>query len=388
MKQHAIIIKLKHWLNELQRVWRYQCTPWLQNIKILKKLSHQKILYGLLGAFFLLLAGRFAWSLLMQHFIKQAMSAPPVVSVVKVQKSMWQTPVYATGTLENHQTVSLLSQTAGLVETLYDHPGTKVQPGDVLFTIDAQTSQANLQAARAQYQLAEQNVIRARTLFQSHTIPKATLDQYEATFLSAQADVTAKQSLLNHHVVVAPAGGIAGLNQVKVGDYVKVGQLLMVLDTQNSRVVAHLPGNTPVRLNDPADVCYQQHCVVGRIAAIDAAIDITTRTLMVRINASFKEMPKPGSFVTLTLYTGPKINLYTVPAIALSSNTYGYHVFKVVPYPSSKHKPQWVVQAVVVTPGVRIHDRVAITGVTERDRVVASGIQRVSDGQLILQDEH
>jgi RND family efflux transporter MFP subunit len=171
---------------------------------------------------------------------KPAPMPPTAVQVVTAQ----QQDVLVNGnwiaTLDGYVNAQIQPQVTGyLVQQLY-HEGSYVHKGQVLFQIDPQTFQANLDLAKAQLAqaqarlaLAEINVKRDTPLAQQRAIAQSQLDsevaeqrQAAATVQASEATVRQAQINLNFTHVRSLTDGIAGMATTQVGNLVAPGTAL------------------------------------------------------------------------------------------------------------------------------------------------------------------
>jgi membrane fusion protein (multidrug efflux system) len=167
-------------------------------------------------------------------------SNPVQVQVVKAEQR--DVPVYGDwiATLDGYVNAQIQPQVTGyLVRQLY-REGSYVHKDQVLFQIDPQTFQANLDLAKAQLAQAEAkleltqiNVKRDSPLAQQHAISQSQLDSEIADQRASKAAVQASaaavaqvQISLNFTQVRSLTDGIAGIATTQVGNLVSPGTAL------------------------------------------------------------------------------------------------------------------------------------------------------------------
>ena len=170
---------------------------------------------------------------------KPPAAAPPALSVQVVKALQKDVPVYGDwiATLDGYVNAQIQPEVSGyLVQQLY-REGSYVHKGQVLFQIDPQTFQANLDQVKAQLAqaqahlaLAEINVKRDTPLVQQHAIAQSQLDseiaderQSKAAVQAAEAAVEQAQISLNFTHVRSLTDGIAGIATTQVGNLVAPG---------------------------------------------------------------------------------------------------------------------------------------------------------------------
>ena len=173
---------------------------------------------------------------------KTPATAPPALSVRVVKAVQEDVPVYGDwiATLDGYVNAQIQPQVTGyLVKQLY-REGSYVRKDQILFQIDPQTFQANLDQAKAQLAqtqaklaLTEINVKRDTPLAQQRAISQSQLDsevaeerQSKAAVQGAMATVAQAQINLNFTHVRSLTDGIAGIATTQVGNLVSPGTTL------------------------------------------------------------------------------------------------------------------------------------------------------------------
>lgn len=186
----------------------------------------------------------------------QEAAAPPApeVSAAPVlvrQVSQWDE---FSGRFEAVQSVELRPRVSGYIDKVNYVEGQEVKKGDVLFTIDARSYQAEFDRARAelarartQAALAHSESERARRLAEQQAIAAETAEQRRASAEQAAAQVQAAQAALDaarlnleFTRVRAPIDGRAGRALVTAGNLVTAGDAASVLTTLVSLDTMHV----------------------------------------------------------------------------------------------------------------------------------------------------
>ncbi len=158
--------------------------------------------------------------------------APAQVTVAPViSKHVTATDEF-TGRIAAVETVELRPRVGGYIERVNYEEGQEVRKGQVLFTLDARTYQAELDRAeaelsraRSQAALAKSELVRAGKLAAVRAISTEALEQRRAATSQAESDVHAAQALvavarlnLEFTQVRAPIDGLAGRALVTAGN--------------------------------------------------------------------------------------------------------------------------------------------------------------------------
>ncbi|HEX2060434.1 MAG TPA: efflux RND transporter periplasmic adaptor subunit, partial [Thermoanaerobaculia bacterium] len=228
--------------------------------------------------------------------IKAAMSqswAPPpeAVTTVIAKQESWSTTLDAIGSVAAVQGVTVSADLPGIVESISFDSGETVAKGDVLVRLDTKQERAQLAAAEAQRELARLALQRNQGMVQGGVVPQASLDQAQAEFKSAEARVGEIAATIERKTIRAPFSGVLGIRQVNVGQYVAGGAPIVSLQslrpvyvnlTVPQQEIGRLLPGTAIEVTSDALGSPE----VGKITALDAVVDETTRN--VRVQALFE----------------------------------------------------------------------------------------------------
>jgi len=179
--------------------------------------------------------------------------APEVSAAPVLVKQISQWDAFS-GRVEAVESVELRPRVSGYIDKVNYDEGQEVRKGDVLFTIDARSYQAEhdraraeLARARTQASLARSESDRAKRLSEQQAISTETWEQRRATADQAGAQVQAAQAALDAAAlnleftrVRAPISGRAGRAMVTAGNLVTAGDAASVLTTLVSLDKVHV----------------------------------------------------------------------------------------------------------------------------------------------------
>lgn len=183
----------------------------------------------LLGAGMLLVVGAAVW-----WFMPKKASAEVRYATSQLEHGAITQSVAANGTLNPVVLVSVGSQVSGIVKKLYADFNGKVKANQVLLELDPtlnqaqlQQSEANLASALASMELAQANEGRARGLFVQEYVTRQDLDvavqalkAAKAQYSVAQAQVVRDRRNLDNTVIRSPVSGVVVSRLVDVGQTV------------------------------------------------------------------------------------------------------------------------------------------------------------------------
>ncbi|MDX1626068.1 MAG: biotin/lipoyl-binding protein, partial [Wenzhouxiangellaceae bacterium] len=130
----------------------------------------------ILGVAVVLLAVLFAFRWWQISAQREAMSAPPppaAVEQVRAEPRSWPASLSAIGELRAVNGVRVANEIAGVVEELAFESGQRVEAGDMLLRLDAETDEAALETRQAEARLARQQFERFSDLVDQSAVSRA-----------------------------------------------------------------------------------------------------------------------------------------------------------------------------------------------------------------------
>ncbi len=313
------------------------------------------------------------------------MGGPAEVSVVTIQARPFTDTLDVIGVAKGRQSVTLTAAATQLVERVRFSPGQSVGKGAVLVELKATEQDAGLAQAQASMVQAQRAYDRYKALGQQGFASKAMIDQYEANYLSARANVAAAQARQGDRLIRAPFSGIVGLSDIAPGALINPGAAIVTLDdTSAIRVDFQVPDRYIASVRQGQAVtatvdAYPGEQIRGRIALLDTRIDEKTRALTARAEFPNPDRRlKPGMMMRVAIAQGTRIGL-SAPESAVSVQ--GDNAFV---YVLAKQGDRTVAEQRPVVTGVRQDGFVELKdGVAAGDRIVGDGLNKVQPNQAV-----
>lgn len=326
---------------------------------------------------------------------------PVTVSTVKAQTKDMAVTLKATGLVMPLRSVDVRPQVNSTVSQVHFSEGQFVQAGQLLFTLDARTDEANLAKARAQLNKdnasladARRQYERAQQLMGQNFISQGALDtsraQMEAlaaTVAADQAAVSASQVAVSYSRITAPQSGRVGAVNVFPGSSVAANQTTLVSITQLDPIAVQfsIPQNylesALSALQSKASVSAKlpegKDRITGRLQFLDNAIDANSGA--VKAKAVFENKDNklwPGAFVEVQQTIRTLKNAVVVPQSAIIVGTRGTVVY-VVQEGKAVMRPVEVLYAE--------NDQAAVSGVNAGDVVVQDGKQNLRPNSPVVE---
>lgn len=344
------------------------------------------------------------------------------VQVAKSRTVSWRPMADLVGTVLSLRSVTVRNELAGRVVKVNFESGTVVEEGDVLLSLDDTTEQADLSAARASVRVAAANLEvmdvrltlarseleRMEQAAASRAVAAMDLDRTRSELQRAEADrerlvaeidqakakVTQVESRLSKMMIRAPFRARAGLRNVHEGQYLAEGTSVVMLEEVADKVYLDfpIPQEYAPRVH-PGLTVMATSDVLGpepvkiEVAAVDAAVNISTRNIRVRaVVDNTAGRLRPGMFVQIRVPVEEAKQYVVVPSTAIRRASYSDQVF-VVGASSKSEDPAGTLRAtqrfVKLGPTVG-QDVIVLEGVKEGEEVAASGSFKLRDGAKVM----
>jgi RND family efflux transporter MFP subunit len=343
---------------------------------------------------------------------------PPPPKVVVAQPLQQQVPLFVelTGNLKAFNEVKLEARVQGFLEQQKYVDGATVKKGDLLFVIQQNTYQAQLDQAKASLEAdkaaqanAQIEYTRQSTLGQQQFASQSRVDdaktklaQTSAAVLGSQANLEVATINLGYTEVTAPFDGVASRHLVSVGALVGVAgptELASVVQidpiyvyfevaetvVQRVKEALNKQGKTFLDVHDiPVEIglqIEQGYPHKGVIDYIAPQIDASTGTLQVRGIFDNKDYGLlPGMFARVRVPIRRPEPAMLIPDTALGTNQLGRYLLVV-------NKDNVVEQRTVTIGQVDSGLRVIESGIKPDDWVIIDGIQRAIPSSKVEPDK-
>ncbi len=325
---------------------------------------------------------------------------PETVSTDVSRKLAWEGALSAVGSIAAVRGVAISNESPGVVKKILFESGNMAKPGQVLVELDTSVEQAQLDTAKAQLELARQNLSRTRALAEGKAVARAQVDADEAQLKSAAAEVAELEAQIERKVVRAPFAGKLGIRSVNLGQYLSPGTSLTTLESLDSvfvdfslpqQALPSLRTGQPVRVRINAEAEAEVKAEVeGTVTAVDPSIDLATRSIRVRASVPNRAQQfRPGMFATVSVVLPERPAIIAVPMTAIVHAPYGDSVFLVEPSKdqgaASGAPPVEQVRQQFVQLGEERGDFVEIVeGLKAGVRVVSAGAFKLRNGSKVI----
>ena len=337
---------------------------------------------------------------------------PMTVETATAHRGAIMQQLVVVGNLVGDASVAVVPRAAGRLQEIDVRLGDRVTRGQRIAKIEdfeiqeqvkqqeaaLEVSRATIRQREADLKLAETNAERSRNLFARQLLPKQTLDDTEARYQAAvaQLDLARAQNTqssarldelrinLQNTIIVSPVNGFVARRAADPGAF--VGQnapVVDVVDIDRVRLVANIVEKDldQLQAGDETQVevdAFPGEMFMGRIARVAPVLDPATRTAPIEIeipNPGFRL--KPGMYARVTVTTDERKDALVVPANAVVDTGGRRGVFLAAENSTVSFRP--------VSVGVEESAQIEILdGLSEGDRVVTTGAAGLRDGDRVV----
>lgn len=335
---------------------------------------------------------------------KMQAQAPLVRVQEVVEKQITQNKEYI-GRVEAIDSVDLVARVSGYLEAIHFIEGRFVKAGDLMFTIEIDRFQAEIESRKGTVSQIEANLVEAEKYLRRlqsasrESVPEKDIeaaqrdvDFYRAQLVTAKANLELAEIDLDYTTVRAPMSGRVTKKNYSVGDYVgpNSGTIVTIVQFDPIRVVCSLSeveylnmmqqsGSSPEKIFRPALRLPNGNLFSGkgRWDFVDTSIDPSTGTISLRSRyPNPKGLLIPGGYVTVVMSAIKGETFSLVPQAAVNENKEGSFVYVV-------GKDNLVEMRFIEKQSVLGTDWIVKDGIHPGETVIVEGIQKVRPGQAV-----
>lgn len=284
--------------------------------------------------------------------------------------------------------VELRAQEKGFLQNIYVDEGQTVRAGQVLFKIMPKFYEAELQKAQAEAKAAEIELLNAKTLADKNIVSKNEQALAQAKLEQARAEISLAKLHLSYTDIRAPFDGTIDRIPKKLGSLIDEGELLTSI-SDNSSVFAYFNVSEPEYLAYQTDVKDRGENQVslklangetlpykGIIEIIESEFNNETGNIAFRAKFPNSDRLLKNGQTGKVLMTVPLKGAILIPQKATYEIQDKKYVFVI-----DEHN---VVNSRNITVSGEMPDLYVVqSGLTEKDRILLDGVQKVKDGDKI-----
>jgi membrane fusion protein (multidrug efflux system) len=231
---------------------------------------------------------------------------PPLVEVEKARVASTTRDIEAVGSLLSDESVEIASEIAGRVAEIAFKEGQPVEEGATLVKLDDRLARAEVDDAKARFDLAVANNERAKALSQRGHVTERAADEAVSNLETARAALELARVRLSKHELKAPFSGVVGTRRVSPGAYLAAGAPIVNLEKIDTlkadfKIPETFLGDVRVGQEIALAVdALPRRTFAGEIYAINPQVDVNGRSLQIRARiANPERLLRPGLFARI-----------------------------------------------------------------------------------------
>ena len=338
------------------------------------------------------------------------------INTATISQGSFKPSIKAISPLESTTNVTLSPETDGRVIKKLVKEGDQVQAGQVILVLDNTQLSAQLDASQSEARYDKLNAERYQFLYEQGAASAKRRDAYATKAITSRDQAIADKANLNYKFVRSPINGVIGdLDTVKIGDYVKTGDVITgIVDNSTLWTLMEIPASqgSQVKVGQPVQLASQSTPQVtgeGEITFVSpyyasSKAGNPPNTLMVKaVFPNLTGQLKTGQYVASEIITGSSEQL-AIPVQAVMMQAQQPFVYEVVPIskalPKIKRSPNTTAKAlkkleklpgntpIVLQTKVQIGDLQnnlypVISGLKAGDKVAISNTSRLRSGMPV-----
>ncbi len=308
---------------------------------------------------------------------------PMTVRIQEVQPTRFADIITTSGTIAAYEDVLISPEEGGIVKEWLVRKGERVQKGDILCVLNDDVIRASYDAALAQYKLAELNYEMQKGVYQEKAISELQYKNSEFNRDAAKAQADLMRARFERTRIRTPISGVLNNRMQDAGEFAPpmtpIAHVVNLGAIKVETEVSERYGGS-LQLGDEAMIiadAFPSDTLHGKVIFIGASISPNNRTLPVEVaigNPGLKLKPEMIVRVRIVRAVRPNALLVSQNAIQQVDRD------KMVVFVEVDGKAE----ERVVTLGSQQGQKTEIlSGLNSGDRVIITGIQKLTSGQPV-----
>lgn len=287
------------------------------------------------------------------------------------------------GIIEEKSSVALGFSVIGTIESITVSEGEFVRKGRLLAKLDQSSARSMLDAAEATLKQAQDAYKRLKTVHDNGSLPEIQMVDIETKLQQAQSSYDLARRNFNNCSLYAPSDGVIGKKMAEAGEFASPGKtILTLLDISSVKVAFSVPENeisglTPDCRSEITVAAIAGRKFEGRIIEKGVKANPVSHTYPANVTIKNPEkMLLPGMVCKIELTSGTRPEGIVVPIGIIQTTSDG-------------KKFVWcdrdgIAKRTFVTTGdTKGNGVVILHGLSEGDRIITAGYQKISEDDKI-----
>ncbi|MFD1819994.1 RND family efflux transporter, MFP subunit [Pseudarcicella hirudinis] len=307
------------------------------------------------------------------------------VNIRQVRKISVNHDISVSGNIEGSKTVRLGFMVAGKVNFISANEGQTVSQGKLLASLDPENYKIAKEMADASLNQVQDDYNRINTMHERGSVTESDYAKITNGLAQAKAQNKLQAKNITDTRLYTPISGVLLKKMTEVGEIIGVGMpLFVVSDISTVKVNAAIPESELryIKIGQNANVYVSalDNTFSGKIIEVGSTADATSRTFTVKIELKNpKLLIRPGMIAEVKITSGTKSEVLALPGEAVLHDVDNLTYVFVADESGKKAFKRKIVT------GRLLDNQIEITsGITENDKVIVGGQQKLNDGSPIL----
>jgi RND family efflux transporter MFP subunit len=304
------------------------------------------------------------------------------VETKEIKMEPFVTYISLIGVAKAFQQADIAYDEGGKIEKYHKDKGSFVNEGDVIIEIENSVLKANLDAAKAQYDMSEVNFQKQEEIYKEKVTSELQYLNAKYERDAAKANYELIKSRYEKTFVKAPFSGVVDVKFIEEGEYAAPGAAIVSLVSMNMiKVEAGVPENyvDDVKVGDKVKVVFNDlggKSFDEKISYVGSSINTDNRTFPIEIvlnNNNRQIKPELNAVVKIENKRFDKAAI--IPEEVVSKTDLGNVVFI---------EKDGIAKMKIVQVKGRYENKAAVTeGLNEGDKLILVGFQNLIDGEKV-----
>ncbi len=304
------------------------------------------------------------------------------VETVTIVKDRFEDFIRLTGTVEAIDDAMISAEVSGRILSIRNR-GERVREGEVIASLDDRLIQAQFEAARTGYELAEDTFNRLEALYADSIISTQDFNSARAQRDQAKAQLDQARKQLQDANITAPFSGSIEERMIRTGELINPGMpVVRLVNIDRVKILTGIPERYSAEIRQGNEVVVRMPSMAGmtresRISYAGSVIDPDTRTYTVEVELNNPEgLIKPEMVADLRVKRQSLENVVIIPRTAIVRDETGVFVFV-----AREENGRKIANLNEVKTGTASGPLIQVLeGIHEGDEVVVTGMRNLSIG--------
>jgi len=314
--------------------------------------------------------------------VEPAASTAVPVQITRVERRSIAQHLETNGVLEAENEVDIVARVSGPITAIEVEESDRVKSGQLLARIDDREYANQVAIAAVSRDDAKRALDRTKVSWEQGLVSQEAYDSALSKLEAAEAQLEAKQILLDYTQVKAPFSGKVAARYIKLAQHVNVNTALFrITDFDPLLCPIQVPEKdlSRLRVDQPAYLRvepFPDELFDAHVQRIRPTVEAATGTITVTLQVDGRGLLQPGMFASVFLETDIHSGALVIPSSSLVLDSIGDTVFVLDGENASRRE---------VRLGFRDADDVEVLeGLSEGEEVIVLGQDGLADGTPVM----